>query len=156
MKTIALLLLSACVTFAQPSEEWLAKNRAAWEKIKIEFAPSWGMAECLRIVRQWDARAMDRQWAVYDNPEKPLIYLRWENAARIEAERSRKADQAAQAASAQAARTAAEQAAAWRAYVDSRRPKAESGTSEITDALERLRVQQEAENHRRAIRHLER
>jgi hypothetical protein len=144
-------VLSACVAIAEPTPEWLAKNRAAWEQIKIEFAPSWGLSECVRIAREWDQRAIDKGWAIYADPMKPLIYLRWENEARKEAQRYRiEAERAARAEQ----QRRLEAAAAFNRYTESRRPA--QASSDIADKLEELRVQHEAENLQRMLRDMDR
>jgi hypothetical protein len=139
MKTIALLVLSACVAIAEPTPEWLAKNRAAWEQIKIEFAPSWGLSECVRIAREWDQRAIDKGWAIYADPMKPLIYLRWENEARKEAQRYRiEAERAARAEQ----QRRLEAAAAFNRYAAQRRaemtPREPDVNDEVLEKLGRL------------------
>jgi hypothetical protein len=141
MKTIALLLLSVCIASAVPGDaEWKSQNKLAWDQIKIEFAPFWGLKECLRIVREWDKVALKEKWPVYNDAWKPLYYLRWENAHRIEAEKAAEAKRI----------EAASYAAGWAAYVESKAPKKDAGR-EILDKIEEIRVQQEAENLRRFI-----
>jgi hypothetical protein len=141
MKTIALLLLSACIASAVPGDAaWKAENKRAWDQIKVEFAPSWGLKECLKIAREWDAVAKRKGWPEYLDPWKPLIYLRWENAQRIEAERAAEAKRAADI----------QRAQWWSDYVASKAPQKDPN-DEVLRKLGEIRRVQEAENLQRFI-----
>jgi hypothetical protein len=147
MKTIALLLLSACIASAVPGDAaWKAENKRAWDQIKVEFAPSWGLAECLRIAREWDRVALAKKWPLYYDPWKPLIYLRCENAQRIEDEK--KATAARYAKQTFLAQVEARES---RKVYPSVQPPQKDPNDEVLRKLEEIRRVQEAESLQRFI-----
>lgn len=79
MKTIILLLaLTLGVCFGEPGDaEWKKENEKAWTQVDKEF-PDMTRAEKIRIFKEYNELAKTENIELYNNPWKPVIFLRME------------------------------------------------------------------------------